>query len=208
MVQGSWVLVGKLCSAPTSSVPFSLLLPSLPEKFTVFFSKRWVNVGTLVLFLVDASWIVSAARGYQGKESFREVLHLFVSFVFAQNSAPLVLTLPAFEFGTLHVGVVNRVSEATTEQHLNSWGVLREDNAHAINCRLSPCFSFCSCTLVLLIKTSLEDLQWVKTPLGYSGSQNPQGQAVSERCLFPQLCNPKLLSATGEFPWAPCTRVM
>lgn len=63
------------------------------------------------------SWIVP------GKESFREDLHLFVSFVFAQNSVLLVQTLPALGFGTLRVGVVNGVSELMAEQHLNSWGV-------------------------------------------------------------------------------------
>lgn len=200
VVQGSWVLVGKFCSAPTSSVPFPPLLPLLPEKFTVFFSKRWVNVGALVLFLVDASWIISAAGWYQEKESFREVPHLFASFVFAQNSAPLVLTLPAFEFGTLHVGIVNRVSEVMAEQHLSSWGVLGEGNARAINYRLSPCFSFCSRTLLLLIKTSLEDLRRVRTPLGYSGSQNPQGQAASERCLLPQPMQSKITQCDWRVP--------
>lgn len=80
------MLAGECCSALTSSAPFSLLLPSLPEKFTVFFPKDGPKLVHCFLFLVDAPWIVFAVGCYQKKESSREDLHLFVSFVFAQNS--------------------------------------------------------------------------------------------------------------------------
>lgn len=143
---------------------------------------------------------VFAAGCYQEKESFREDLHLFLVFVFAQNSVFLVQTLPALRFGTLHVGVVNGVSEAMAGQHLNSWESWGKDNAYVINYRWNLCFSFPSPTLLPLIKTPLKGVSWVGTPLGYSGSQNPQGQAVAEGCLLPQPCNPKLLSATGKPP--------
>lgn len=79
---------------------------------------------------MGALWIVFAAGPYQEKESFREDLHLFASFVFAQSPVLLVQTLPALGFGTLHVGVVNGVSEAMAEQHWNSWGILGEKTMH------------------------------------------------------------------------------
>lgn len=201
------MLAGECCSALTSSAPFSLL-PSLPEKFTVFFPKDGPKLVHCFLFLVDAPWIVFAVGWYQKKESSSEDLHLFVSFVFAQNSVLLVQTLPALGFGTLHVGVVNRVSEAMAEQHLNSWGVPVGRQCICNKLHVESCFSFPSPTLLPLIKTPLEGVRRVSSPLGYSGSQNPQGQAVAEGCLLPQLCNPKLLSVTGELPRAACARVM
>lgn len=99
MVQDSWLLVEEFCLAPTSSAPCFLLPPSLPEKFIIFFPKDGSKLVHCFLFLVDAPWFVFAAGWYQEKESFREDLHLFVSFVFAQNSVLLVQPLPALVLG-------------------------------------------------------------------------------------------------------------
>lgn len=78
----------------------------------------------LVFFLVDAKWIVFAAGWQQEKESFREDMHHSVMYL-CTKLVPLVQTLPALGFGTLGVGVVNGVSEAIAEQHLNSRRVPR-----------------------------------------------------------------------------------
>jgi len=121
---------------------------------------------------------------------------------FAQKSVLLVQTLSALGFGTLRVGVVHGISEVLAQQHLNSWDVLGRGKRQCIcnKLRWSLCFSFPSPTQLPLIKTPLEGVQRVRTPLGYSGNRNPQGQAVTEGCLLPHLCNPKLLSVAEDPP--------
>lgn len=194
---GRWVLVGEFCLVPTSSAPFSTT--STAWKF-ILFSKRWVKIGALCLFPVDASWLSLQLDATRKRRVLGETYIFFLSFVLAQKSVFLVQTLPALRFGTLNVGVVNGVSEVMAGQHLNSWESWGEDNAYVINCRWNLLFSFPSPTLLPLIKTPLEGVWRVGTPLGYSGSQNPQGQAVAEGCFLPQPCNPELLSVTGEAP--------
>lgn len=197
VVQGRWVLVGEFCSVPTSSEPFSTTSNAWK---LILFSKRWVKIGALCLFPVDASWLSLQLDATRKRRVLGKTYISFLSFVLAQKSVFLVQTLPALRFGTLNVGVVNGVSEVMAGQHLNSWESWGEDNTYVINCRWNLLFSFPSPTLLPLIKTPLEGVWQVGTPLGYSGSQNPQGQVVAEGCFLSQPCNPELLSVTGEPP--------
>lgn len=168
-------------------------------KIHSFFQKMGQN-WCIVFVPCGCLMTVFAAGCYQERRVLGKTYIFFLYFVLAQKSVFLVQTLPALRFGTLNVGVVNGVSEVMAGQHLNSWKSWGEDNAYVINCRWNLLFSFPSPTLLPLIKTPLEGVWRVGTPLGYSGSQNPQGQAVAEGCFLPQPCNPELLSVTGEAP--------
>lgn len=71
---GSGWLGGEFCSAPTRSVPCSLLPPLLFEKCMTFFPK----MGSKLVDFCFPLWVAFAAGCSQVNERFREDLHLCV----------------------------------------------------------------------------------------------------------------------------------
>lgn len=78
--------------------------------------------GSNLVCWFSSSWMPKGLSlqldGSRKKESFREDINHCVMYL-CTKLVLLVQTLPALRFGTLGVGVVNGVSEAITEQHLN-----------------------------------------------------------------------------------------